>query len=117
MLFRSMPTVMAAADVIIGRAGASSCNEIAAAGTPCILIPSPNVTNHHQEKNAQVYADQGAAVLLPEPECTARRLYDEIKALISDEKRRADMKAALQKTVVPDSAEQICGIIEELAKR
>ena len=113
----NMPTVMAAADVIIGRAGASSCNEIAAAGTPCILIPSPNVTNHHQEKNAQVYADQGAAVLLPEPECTARRLYDEIKALISDEKRRADMKAALQKTVVPDSAEQICGIIEELAKR
>ena len=113
----NMPTVMAAADVIIGRAGASSCNEIAAAGTPCILIPSPNVTNHHQEKNAQVYADQGAAVLLLEPECTARRLYDEIKALISDEKRRADMKAALQKTVVPDSAEQICGIIEELAKR
>jgi len=112
----NMPTVMAAADVIIGRAGASSCNEIAAAGTPCILIPSPNVTNHHQEKNAQVYADQGAAVLLPEQECTARRLYDEIKALIADEKRRAGMKAALQKTVVPDSAEQICGIIEELAK-
>jgi UDP-N-acetylglucosamine--N-acetylmuramyl-(pentapeptide) pyrophosphoryl-undecaprenol N-acetylglucosamine transferase len=112
----NMPTVMAAADVIIGRAGASSCNEIAAAGTPCILIPSPNVTNHHQEKNAQVYADQGAAVLIPEQECTARHLYDEIKALIADEKRRADMKAALQKTVVPDSAEQICGIIEELAK-
>ena len=113
----NMPTVMAAADVIIGRAGASSCNEIAAAGTPCILIPSPNVTNHHQEKNAKVYADLGGAVLLPEQECTADRLYDEIKSLIADEKRRASMKAALQKTVVPDSAEQICDMIEELAKR
>ena len=112
----NMPTVMAAADVIIGRAGASSCNEIAAAGTPCILIPSPNVTNHHQEKNAQVYADQGAAVLLPEPECTGRRLYDEIKALLADEQRRMAMKKALQSMVVPDSAEQICGMIEDLAR-
>ena len=46
----NMPTMMAAADIIISRAGASSCNEIAAAGTPCILIPSPNVTDNHQEK-------------------------------------------------------------------
>ena len=113
----NMPTVMAAADVIISRAGASSCNEIAAAGTPCILIPSPNVTNHHQEKNAQVYADQGAAVLLLEPECTAKRLYDEIKGLIRDDQRKKDMKKALQSMVVPDSAERICGMIEELAKR
>ena len=113
----NMPTVMAAADVIISRAGASSCNEIAAAGTPCILIPSPNVTNHHQEKNAQVYADQGAAVLLLEPECTAKRLYDEIKGLIQDDQRKKDMKKALQSMVVPDSAERICGMIEELAKR
>ena len=113
----NMPTVMAAADVIIGRAGASSCNEVAAAGIPCVLIPSPNVTNHHQEKNAQVYADQGAAVLLPEPECTGERLYREIKSLIADEQRRTAMKKALQSMVVPDSAEQICGIIEELAKR
>ena len=112
----NMPTVVAAADVIIGRAGASSCNEIAASGTPCILIPSPNVTNHHQEKNAQVYADQGAAVLLPESECTAQRLYREIKALLADEDRRKQMKKALQSMVIPDSAEQICGIIEELAK-
>jgi UDP-N-acetylglucosamine--N-acetylmuramyl-(pentapeptide) pyrophosphoryl-undecaprenol N-acetylglucosamine transferase len=75
------------------------------------------VTNHHQEKNAQVYADQGAAVLLPEPECTGRRLYEEIKALIADGQKRASMKKALQSMVVPDSAERICGIIEDLAKR
>ena len=52
----NMPTVLAAADVVIGRAGSGTCNEIAAAGVPCILIPSPNVTNNHQEKNARVLA-------------------------------------------------------------
>ena len=112
----NMPTVMAAADVIISRAGASSCNEIAASGTPCILIPSPNVTNHHQEKNARVYAEQGAAVMLSEEVCTPQRLYGEVKALLADENRRKAMHNALQAMVVPDSAERICDIIEELAK-
>ena len=48
----NMPDLMAAADLIITRAGASSLNEIEAAGTPCIIVPSPNVTDNHQEKNA-----------------------------------------------------------------
>ena len=55
-------------------------------------------------------------MLLPEDECTAERLYSEIKALIGDDQRRKNMKTALQSMVVPDSAEQICGIIEEMAK-
>ena len=62
----NMPTVLAAADVIIGRAGAATCNEIAAAGTPCILVPSPNVTNNHQEKNARVLEAGGGAVVVLE---------------------------------------------------
>ena len=49
-----MPVEMAAADVVISRSGAATCNEIAASGTPSILIPSPNVTNNHQEHNARV---------------------------------------------------------------
>ena len=112
----NMPTVMAAADVIISRAGASSCNEIAASGTPAILIPSPNVTDNHQEKNARVLADNGGAVLLLEKECTAQRLYDEIKALLADENRRDAMSSALRKIVILDSAERIADILEELAK-
>ena len=55
----NMPTVMAAADVVISRAGSSTCNEIAATGTPCVLIPSPNVTDNHQEKNARALEAQG----------------------------------------------------------
>lgn len=112
----NMPTLMAAADVIISRSGASTCNEIAVAGTPAILIPSPNVTNHHQEKNARVLADRSAAVLLPEEECTPQRLYDEIQSLIQDPERRENMRRTLRTMVRLDSAERICDIVEELAK-
>lgn len=110
----NMPTVMAAADIVISRAGASSCNEIAASGTPCILIPSPNVTDNHQEKNARALADQGGAVMLRESECTAARLYDEITALLNDKKRYNEMRHALQNMVVLDSAERLCNVIVEL---
>jgi len=112
-----MPTVMAAADVIISRAGASSCNEIAASGTPCILIPSPNVTDNHQEKNARAIADRGGAVLLLEKDCTAQRLYEEVKAILADQQRQRQMSAALRSACVLDSAERICDIIQELAAK
>ena len=112
----NMPTVMAAADVFISRAGASSCNEIAASGTPAILIPSPNVTDNHQEKNARVLSGNGGAVLLLEKECTPQVLYAKIKELLADEKGREAMSAALKGLVVLDSAERISDILEELAK-
>jgi len=110
----NMPTLMAAADVIISRAGASSCNEIAASGTPCILIPSPNVTDNHQEKNARALSDQGAAVLVLEKECTAQVLMDQINALLTDKDRYDAMTKALQKMCVLDSAERLCDIISQL---
>lgn len=113
----NMPTVMAAADIIISRAGASSCNEIAAAGTPCILIPSPNVTDNHQEKNARALSDKGAAVLLLESECSAKRLMDEIVALLDSDVRRQQMRTALQKLCIHDSAERLCDIIQELGSK
>ena len=112
----NMPTLMAAADIIISRAGASSCNEIAASGTPCILIPSPNVTDNHQEKNARALSDNGAAVLLLEKDCTAQALMEQINSLLTDRTRYSDMRKALLKISVPDCAERLCDIIEELAK-
>ncbi|HIT33832.1 MAG TPA: undecaprenyldiphospho-muramoylpentapeptide beta-N-acetylglucosaminyltransferase [Candidatus Faecousia intestinigallinarum] len=111
----NMPTVMAAADVIISRAGASTCNEIAASGTPCILIPSPNVTDNHQEKNARVLERAGGAVVILEKDCTPQRLYQELQALLLDPRRCRDMRAALQNMSVPDSAERICDIVDRLA--
>ena len=111
----NMPTVMAAADVIIGRAGASTCNEIGASGTPCILIPSPNVTNDHQMKNAKILADRGGAILLPEGENMGQKVYDAVTALLADKNRQNQMSAALKNMVVLDSAQRICDIIQELA--
>ena len=113
----NMPTVMAAADIFISRAGAASCNEIAVSGTPCILIPSPNVTNNHQQVNAQAYVDKGAAVMVLQKECTAERLMEEINALLNDKQRYSDMCKALQDIAIPDCAERVCRIMEKLAKR
>lgn len=113
----NMPTLMAAADIVISRAGASSCNEIAASGTPCILIPSPNVTDNHQEKNARALSDKNAAVLVLEKECTAQCLMDEITALLQSPDRYKNMEIALQKLCVLDSAERLCDIIYQLGNK
>jgi len=112
----NMPEVMAAADVIISRAGASSCNEIAASGTPCILIPSPNVTDNHQEKNARAYERGGGAEVILEQDCTPQLLMERITGILEDKDRCSRMGTALQKMCVFDSAERLCDIIEQLAK-
>ena len=113
----NMPTVMAAADVMIGRAGSATCNEIAAAGVPCVLIPSPNVTNNHQEKNARVLENGGGAVVVLEKECTPKKMYELVKTLLEDTSRREEMSKSLRSMVRSDSADRICDIVEELAKR
>ena len=112
----NMPTVMAAADVIISRAGASSCNEIAASGTPCILIPSPNVTDNHQEKNARAIEARGGAVVVLEKDCTAQQLMEQVQAILADRERYDAMSTAMRGSCVLDSAQRICDIMEELAK-
>lgn len=110
----NMPTVMAAADVVISRAGAGSCNEIAASGTPCVLIPSPNVTDNHQEKNARALERSGGAVVVLEKDCTAQKIMEEVKQILKDRDQYCKMGAALQKMVVPDSAQKLCEIMEQL---
>ena len=112
----NMPTVLAAADLIIGRAGSATCNEIAASGTPCILIPSPNVTDNHQEKNARALEKSGGAVVVLEKDCNAQVLFDQVLSITSDKERCQQMQKALHTMVVPDSAERVCAIMQTLAK-
>ena len=112
----NMPVVMAASDVVISRAGASSCNEIAASGTPCVLIPSPNVTDNHQEKNARALEAGGGAVVVLEKDCTAQRIFEEIQKILGDSQRSAAMQKALYGMVVPDSAERVCDIMQQIIK-
>lgn len=112
-----MPLWMAAADVVLSRAGSSSLNEIAASGTPCVIVPSPNVTDNHQEKNARILERRGAAVVLKEDECSGRVLFDTVGQLLSDPQRMAQMSSALRQMAVVDSTERIYQTILELARQ
>ena len=111
-----MPLVMAAADLVICRAGAATISEAAVSGTPCIMVPSPNVTDNHQEKNARVLEKHGAAIVLRESECSGETIYETAKAVLSDPERRRSMTSAAHKMAVVDAAERIYDVAMELAK-
>ncbi len=111
-----MPTVMAAADLVICRAGAATIAETAAAGKPAIFVPSPNVTDNHQEKNARILERHGAAVVLREAECDGDRLYEAAAELLGDPARLESMGRAVQELAVPDSAQKIYDTILELTR-
>ena len=106
-----MPRVMAAADLVLCRAGASSLAELTFLGKPAIIVPSPNVTNNHQEKNARVPERAGGALVLLEGEFDAASLYAQIKSLLSDRERLETMRKAMLSLSVPDATDRICGII------
>lgn len=110
-----MPRYMAAADLVISRAGAMSVSELAALGRPAILVPSPNVTGDHQHKNAAAPAARGGAVLLPE--CELSRLPDEVFALLADEKRRREMGERMHAFYHPDANARIWRDICELCQK
>lgn len=112
-----MPLVMAAADVVLCRAGASTIAEIAAIAKPAVLVPSPNVVADHQTKNARVLANAGGAVLLPEGESSGEKLYALMTGLFSDAPRREAMSRALRDMAVPDAAEQIYQTLVRLMEK
>lgn len=111
-----MPMLMAAADLIICRAGASTISEVAASATPCIMVPSPNVTDNHQEKNARVLEARGAAMVLREEECDGDRLFEMVQTLLADPEKMDSMRHALHQMAVVDAAERIYSTILELAQ-
>ena len=111
-----MPRVMAAADLIICRGGASTVSELAAVGKPAIIIPSPNVAENHQEKNAKVLEDAGGAVMLREAELSAEVLYNTVKELLGDSNKLKEMSRNLSKVAILDGCERIYREIIELSK-
>ena len=113
----NMPELMAAADLMICRAGASTLNEVAASAVPAIIVPSPNVTDNHQDKNARVLERRGAAVVIREADCDGDSLYRMACELLADEARLAAMRRALREMAVLDSTERIYTLLLELAAR
>ncbi len=112
-----MPRVMAAADLILCRAGASTLAELSYMGMPAILVPSPNVTNNHQEKNARVLEKAGGAKVFLEGEFDAGTLLNEVRALLSDREGLEQMSQAMRSLAVPGSTEKICRIVLDLAEK
>jgi len=110
----NMPQLMAAADLVICRAGAATISEVCASGTPCVVIPSPNVTNNHQEKNARVLERHGAAVVIREADCDPDTLYETVTQLLQNKEKLREMGHCAAKMSVVDSAEQIFEVIKEL---
>ena len=111
-----MPLVMAAADLVLCRAGASTVSELAAIAKPSVLVPSPNVTADHQTKNARILANAGGAVLLPEKKCSGETLYETAFALLQDPERRVEMSRKLSELAIPDANEKIYQTLKDLLK-
>ena len=111
-----MPRLMAAADLILCRAGASTISELCYLGKPVIMVPSPNVTNNHQEKNARVLERAGGAKVLLEGEFDADSLLQEIKTLLKDEEKLQSMGEAMKTLSVRDATERITEMILELCR-
>lgn len=111
-----MPVVMAAADLVMCRSGASTLGELAAMGKPALLVPSPNVTNHHQEKNARLLETAGAAEVLLEGEFDAERLYDRVRTLLADRDKLEQMSKNMAGCGVPDATERITDLILSFVK-
>ena len=106
---------MKAADVVICRAGATTLAELAASGTPAILVPLPNATDDHQRMNAEVVARAGAAVMLEERGLTGDTLAAAITGLVGDVARLRGMAAAARQLARPDAAQRIADRAEQLA--
>ena len=113
---RRMPALLAAADVMVCRAGASTVAELATAGVPAVLVPLPNAPGDHQGANARAAATAGAAVLLADAECTAERLDDLLGALLEDETRLAEMSSAGRALVRPGAADRVADLLEMHAR-
>lgn len=112
---RNMPQLMAAADLVICRAGASTLAELTYMGKPALLVPSPNVTDNHQEKNARVLEKAGAAKVALETELSPESLLAKVSEMLSDEAALALMSDCSVKLSNKDAARQIAGIIGTLA--
>lgn len=112
-----MADVMAAADLIICRAGAATIGEICALGKPSIMVPSPYVAENHQEKNARAMEKKGACVVITEPECTDEKLYNTVNKLLKDKEKLYEMSRNAAKMAVLDSSEKIYQHILEAARR
>ncbi len=102
-----MAVRQAAADIIICRAGAMTMSELAIRGSAAIFIPSPNVTEDHQYKNARLLADAGAAIVYRESEIDGKMLAKEVDELLQNANKRKRMADSIKNFAMPNSVDLI----------
>jgi UDP-N-acetylglucosamine--N-acetylmuramyl-(pentapeptide) pyrophosphoryl-undecaprenol N-acetylglucosamine transferase len=111
-----MPDFYNAADVCVVRAGAMTVAELLISGTPAILVPLPGAPRDHQTRNAEALVGMGAAVLIPDHECTGRRLALELDALLADPGRLRAMCRAARENGHPDAAARVAELVDVHAR-
>lgn len=112
----NMDVCMAAADLVVGRAGASSLSEIEAMGKASILIPSPYVAENHQYHNAMALVNRNAARIIEEKDLSSESLGDMINELISSPESLFEIEKNARNMAILDSRERITDIIVSLVK-
>lgn len=111
-----MDRCLAAADIVICRAGASSLSEIQALGKPSILVPYPYAAENHQYYNAKTLADRDAAILIEEKDFTGERLLSEVEKLLADPKRLAEMGKNAKDMAILDASQRITECVCKIVK-
>ncbi|HYF22263.1 MAG TPA: glycosyltransferase, partial [Caulobacteraceae bacterium] len=113
--FREMAQRLEAAHLVIGRAGASTCCELAVAGLPSLLVPLKIAADDHQTFNARLLTDAGAAETLDEDSLDVDTLSAVLQRLLSDPEGLARRAAAARSVAVPDAAERLAELVETVA--
>ncbi len=111
-----MDRCLAAADIVICRAGASSLSEIQALGKPSILVPYPYAAENHQYYNAKTLADRDAAILIEEKDFTGERLLSEVEKLLEDPKKLAEMGRNAKDMAILDASQRITECVCKIVK-
>ena len=94
----------------------ASIAELTALGVPAILVPSPNVTNHHQEKNAALLGNHGAALVLPEEGLDGKKLFAAAAGILNDPQRMETMSQNMAALGIPDATKRIYDTVMTLLK-
>ncbi|WP_338469906.1 undecaprenyldiphospho-muramoylpentapeptide beta-N-acetylglucosaminyltransferase [Niallia sp. XMNu-256] len=110
----NMPEILAGTDLTVARAGATTLAELTSLGIPSILIPSPYVTNNHQEKNARALSDHHAAKLVLEKELSGKKLVEEIDKILLDKDKLLEMKNAARELGIQDASTRLYKLMKEL---
>jgi len=114
---QNMAQALAAADLVVSRAGSSTLAELAVCGLPSILVPYPFAAHQHQTANARVFEKAGASVVLEDSKCTAEALAGTLSELLHDVSRLDRMARAARDLARPDAAESVAKVLLEVASR